>query len=124
VVKEPYSQYAWNFIHSAFALAFIHQARGRTDKANELRDAVFSYALGTNQPLMLKFSQAFQAELALISSISFTTLSFQLATNVFKSMCWPFKPCSMIPRARSRLRWSFGQLRFNSLNPAASSALL
>ena len=58
-------QYAWNFIHSAFALALLHQARGRQDTANELGESVVYYALQTNHPLMLKFARAFQAELAL-----------------------------------------------------------
>jgi LuxR family maltose regulon positive regulatory protein len=65
VVKEPYSQYAWNFIHSAFALAMVYQARGRTDEANKVGEAIVSYALNSNHPLMLEFSRAFLAELAL-----------------------------------------------------------
>ena len=65
VVKDPYSQYAWNYIHSAFALALLHQVRGRQDTANEVGESVVYYALNTNHPLMLKFSRAFQAELAL-----------------------------------------------------------
>ena len=65
VVNEPYSQYAWNFIHSAFALALVHQARGRTDAANQAGESVVSYGLDTNHPLVLKIARAFQAELAL-----------------------------------------------------------
>ena len=35
-VNEAYSQYAWNYIHSALPLALVHQARGRTDAANQV----------------------------------------------------------------------------------------
>jgi len=64
LVKNPYSQHAWNFAHSAFALALIYQARGRTDEANQVGESVVSYALDTNNPVVLKVAQAFQAELA------------------------------------------------------------
>ena len=65
VVEDPYSQHAWNFAHSAFALALIHQARGRTDEANQVGESVVSYGLDTNNPVVLKVARAFQAELAL-----------------------------------------------------------
>jgi LuxR family maltose regulon positive regulatory protein len=65
VVKDRYSQHAWNFAHSAFALALIYQARGRTDEANQVGESVVSYALDTNNPVVLRVARAFQAELAL-----------------------------------------------------------
>lgn len=64
VVKDPYSQHAWNFAHSAFSLALIYQARGRTDEANQAGESVVSYALDTKNPVVLKVARAFQAELA------------------------------------------------------------
>jgi LuxR family maltose regulon positive regulatory protein len=65
VVIEPYSQHSFNFAHSAFALACIHQARGRANAANLVADSVVSYCLDTNHPDLLKLARAFQAELAL-----------------------------------------------------------
>jgi LuxR family maltose regulon positive regulatory protein len=65
VLAEPYSQYAWNFIHSAFAFALAHQARGRTDAANQVAESVVSYGFDTRHPLVLKLARAFQAELTL-----------------------------------------------------------
>ena len=63
VVKEPHLQHAFTFAHSAFAL--VHQARGRTDAANQVAESVVSYCLDTNNPDLLKIAWAFQAELAL-----------------------------------------------------------
>jgi LuxR family maltose regulon positive regulatory protein len=65
VVNEPYSQHALSFAHSAFALALVHQARGRTDAASQVCESVISYGLDTNHPDMLKIARAFQAELSL-----------------------------------------------------------
>jgi len=65
VVEDPYAQHAWNFAHSAFALALIHQARGQTDKANQVAESVVSYGLENNNPAVLRIARAFQAELAL-----------------------------------------------------------
>jgi LuxR family maltose regulon positive regulatory protein len=64
-VKYPYSQHAWNFAHSAFALALIYQARGRTDEANQVGESLISYGLDTSHPVVLQVARAFQAELAL-----------------------------------------------------------
>jgi LuxR family maltose regulon positive regulatory protein len=64
-IKKPYSQHALNFAHSAFALALVHQALGRTDEANKVGESVVSYGLDTNNPDVLKSARAFQAELAL-----------------------------------------------------------
>ncbi len=63
--EDRYSQHAWNFAHSAFALALIHQARGRTDEANQGGESVVSYALDTRNPVVLRVARAFLAELAL-----------------------------------------------------------
>jgi LuxR family maltose regulon positive regulatory protein len=65
VINEPYFQYAWNFIHSAFAFALVHQARGRTDAANQAAESVISYGLDTNHPVVLELARVFQAELAI-----------------------------------------------------------
>jgi LuxR family maltose regulon positive regulatory protein len=65
VITEPYAQYVHNFAHSAFALALVHQARGRTDAANQIGESVVSYGLDTHHPDVLKLARAFQAELAL-----------------------------------------------------------
>jgi len=65
VVNEPHLQHAFTFAHSAFALALVHQARGRTDAANQVAESVVSYCLDTNNPDLLKIAWAFQAELAL-----------------------------------------------------------
>jgi len=63
--KDPYSQHALNFAHSAFALALTHQARSREDEANQVGEAVVSYALEAKNPDVLRIARAFQAELAL-----------------------------------------------------------
>ena len=65
VVNDRYTQYAHNFAHSAFALALVHQARDRTDAANQVGDSVVSFCLDTHNPDLLKLARAFQAELAL-----------------------------------------------------------
>jgi LuxR family maltose regulon positive regulatory protein len=65
VVEEPFAQHALNFAHSAFALALVYQARGRTDEANQVGESVISYGLDTNNPAVLQIARAFQAELAL-----------------------------------------------------------
>ena len=65
VVKDRYAQHTLNFAHSAFALALVHQALGRTDEANKVGESVVSYGLDTNHPDLLKIARAFQAELAL-----------------------------------------------------------
>ena len=62
-VKDRYAQHALNFAHSAFALALVHQALGRTDEANKVGESVVSYGLDTNHPDLLKIARAFQAEL-------------------------------------------------------------
>ena len=64
MVEDPHTQHACNFAHSAFALALIYQARGRTDEANQAGKSVVSYALDTKNPVVLKVARAFQAELA------------------------------------------------------------
>ena len=65
ILNDRYSQHAWNFAHSAFALALIYQAQGRTDEANQVGASVVSHALDTNNTVMLQVARAFQAELAL-----------------------------------------------------------
>ena len=65
VVRNPYSQHALNYAHSAFALALIYQARGREGEANQVAEAVVSYALDANNPGLLQVARAFKAELAL-----------------------------------------------------------
>ncbi len=65
LVKSPYLHHPLNFSHSAFALALIYQARGWTDKANEIAESAVSYALDTNNTAVLQIARAFQAELAL-----------------------------------------------------------
>jgi LuxR family maltose regulon positive regulatory protein len=64
-VRDRYSQHTWNFVHSAFALALIYLARGRKDEANQVGKSVVSYALETNNSVVLQVARAFQAELAL-----------------------------------------------------------
>jgi LuxR family maltose regulon positive regulatory protein len=64
VVKEPHLQHAFTFAHSAFALALVHQARGRTDAANQVAESVVSYCLDTNNLDLLNIAWAFEAELA------------------------------------------------------------
>jgi LuxR family maltose regulon positive regulatory protein len=64
-VEDPYAQHALNFAHSAFALALVYQARGRTDEANQIAESVISYGLETKNPAVLQIARAFQAELAL-----------------------------------------------------------
>ncbi|MBT8363948.1 MAG: hypothetical protein KJP23_04525 [Deltaproteobacteria bacterium] len=38
------SKHAWNFAHSAFALALTYHAEGRTDEANQVCESAVSYA--------------------------------------------------------------------------------
>ncbi|UCF94837.1 MAG: AAA family ATPase, partial [Desulfobacterales bacterium] len=65
VLKDRYSQHAWNFAHSAFALALIHQARSRTDEASQVGESVISYGIDTKNPAVLQIARAFRAELAI-----------------------------------------------------------
>ncbi|CAB5101856.1 Transcriptional activator of maltose regulon, MalT [Olavius algarvensis associated proteobacterium Delta 3] len=64
VVKHPHSRHALNFAHGAFALALIHQARGREDDANRVGKAVASYALDAGNSDLFKVARAFETELA------------------------------------------------------------
>jgi LuxR family maltose regulon positive regulatory protein len=94
VVEDPCSQQAWNFAHSAFALALTHQARGRTDAANQVGESVTSYALDTRNPVVLKVAQAFQAELALRQGRLAVACNWaaQFVSKPFLPMCWFYVP--------------------------------
>jgi len=103
LVKNPYSQHAWNFAHSAFALALIYQARGRTDEANQVGESVVSYALDTNNPVVLKVAQALQA----VADVGFpldVTQGFFIVSGEMNSLAEISLFCS---RSLSRFRiWS------------------
>jgi LuxR family maltose regulon positive regulatory protein len=64
-VKDRYAFGGMNFAHSSFALALSYQAQGLPGKAEEVSESVVSYALDTNNTIMLKTARAFKAELAL-----------------------------------------------------------
>jgi LuxR family maltose regulon positive regulatory protein len=87
VVEKPYSQHALNFVHSAFALALVHQALGRTDAANEVAESAVSYGLDTHNPALVKLARGFQAELAIRQG---RTAEVSLWTKQFDAE--PFSP--------------------------------
>jgi LuxR family maltose regulon positive regulatory protein len=64
-VKDSYAYHGINFAHSSFALALTYLARGLPGKAGEVSESVVSYALDTNNSIILEIARAFQAELAL-----------------------------------------------------------
>jgi len=54
-----------NYIHSAFALAYIYIDKGLEDEARALADEVVAFALTINNPYILSVAKAFEADLAL-----------------------------------------------------------
>jgi len=54
-----------NYIHSAFALAYVYLEKGLEDEARAITDEVVSFALTINNPYILSVAKAFEADLAL-----------------------------------------------------------
>lgn len=54
-----------NYIHSAFALAYIYIEKGLEDEARAITDEIVSFALTINNPYILHVAKAFEADLAL-----------------------------------------------------------
>jgi LuxR family maltose regulon positive regulatory protein len=54
-----------NYIHSAFALAYVYLEKGLRDEASSVTDEVVSFALTINNPYMLGVAKAFEADIGL-----------------------------------------------------------
>jgi LuxR family maltose regulon positive regulatory protein len=54
-----------NYIHSAFALAYVYLEKGLDDEARSITDEIVSFALTINNPYILGVAKAFEADLAL-----------------------------------------------------------
>ena len=65
LVAQPYASNANCFLNSAVLLARIRQAQGRPEEAQEIANALSSFALETHSEVTMFAAQAFQAELAL-----------------------------------------------------------
>ncbi|HID77177.1 MAG TPA: hypothetical protein EYP56_14430 [Planctomycetaceae bacterium] len=65
VVADPWLPRMEYFVHSALALAAVHQARGRPDEATATVDGVADFLLKLRNTSLLRFVDAFRAELAL-----------------------------------------------------------
>jgi LuxR family maltose regulon positive regulatory protein len=80
VTSGPYIVNAHNFAFSAFAMALVHQALGRSGEARREVEAVVKYAVETGNASLLATAKAFQAELALrqgnISEVSLWAETF------------------------------------------------
>jgi LuxR family maltose regulon positive regulatory protein len=65
LVMGPYLLYTLCFLNSAVLLARIRQMQGRPEEAQEIVNAMFSFAHETRSDMMVFGARAFQAELAL-----------------------------------------------------------
>jgi LuxR family maltose regulon positive regulatory protein len=65
LVVQPYQLYTLCFLNSAVLLARIRQLQGRPEEAQEIVNAMFSFAHETRSDVMVFGTRAFQAELAL-----------------------------------------------------------
>ncbi len=65
LVVQPYQLYTLCFLNSAVLLARIRQVQGRPEEAQEIVNAMFSFAHETRSDMMVFGARAFQAELAL-----------------------------------------------------------
>ena len=62
---QPYQPHLLGFLHSAAALALIHQAQGQPAQAYEIAERMMSLALETGSSGALELAKGFRAELAL-----------------------------------------------------------
>jgi LuxR family maltose regulon positive regulatory protein len=65
LVVQPYQLYTLCFLNSAVLLARIRQLQGRPEEAQEIVNAMFSFAHETRSDMLVIGAKAFQAELAL-----------------------------------------------------------
>jgi LuxR family transcriptional regulator, maltose regulon positive regulatory protein len=65
LVMQPYQLYTLCFLNSAVLLARIRQLQGRPEEAQEIVNALFSFAHETRSDMLVFAARAFQAELAL-----------------------------------------------------------
>jgi LuxR family maltose regulon positive regulatory protein len=65
MVKDFYMYMQLVHTHGSFCLSLIYQAQGQPDKARERNRKMMEYAIGTGNQMVLRTTQAFEAELAL-----------------------------------------------------------
>jgi LuxR family maltose regulon positive regulatory protein len=65
VVERAYAVDRNNFTHSAFALALTHVAHGRHEAAERVAEVVVTRSMESHNAMLLRYAQAFVAELAL-----------------------------------------------------------
>jgi LuxR family maltose regulon positive regulatory protein len=65
MVKDFYMYMQVVHSHSSFCLSLIYQAQGQPDKARERNRKMMQYAMDTGNQMVLRTTQAFEAELAL-----------------------------------------------------------
>ena len=65
LVKDFYMYMQLVHSHSSFCLSLIYQAQGQPDKARERNRKMMAYASDTGNQMVLRTTQAFEAELAL-----------------------------------------------------------
>jgi LuxR family maltose regulon positive regulatory protein len=65
LVKDFYMYMQVVHSHGSFCLSLIYQAQGQSDKARERNRKMMEYAMDTGNQMVLRTTQAFEAELAL-----------------------------------------------------------